>query len=139
MPNNKKINQPFKPPHLGVDIDAPVGTPVRAPEAGTIEFISVPKIVAGVPVFGKAGQAVVIKSNDGQREHKFFHLDAINSKFYKDEKPIIGFAVSQGFVLGDSGGAKGEYQSGHSTGPHLHWEVHVKGTPVNPLDFVINN
>lgn len=140
MPNNKKINKSFNPPHNGVDISAPVNTFIKAPEAGTITFISEPlKYVGGVPIFGNAGQSVVITSNDNQRVHKFFHLYAINGKLLKNGEPNIGFSVPQGFTLGGSGGAKGEPQSGHSSGPHLHWEVHVKGTPVNPLDFVINN
>ena len=95
--------------HLGTDFAVPVGTPVKAPQAGTIQS-------AGTNG-GHAGTFVIL--NAGGTTHKFFHLSKLLVK--------TGDTVKQGQPVGLSG------NTGNSTGPHLHWEKHVAGRPIDPM------
>ncbi len=98
-------------PHHGVDYAAPAGTPVVALGDGMVTF-------AGRK--GGYGNLVEIRH---AREHKtlYGHL----SRFGRGVRR--GVRVSQGQVIGYVG------MTGLSTGPHLHFEVHLRGTPINPL------
>ena len=117
MPVNARISSPFgwrsdvgRPHnHLGVDFATPIGTPVKAPENAIVSS-------AG-PNGGSAGVYVILNANGVV--HKFYHLSRINVK--------PGQTVKQGDVIAFTG------SSGYSTGPHLHWEKHVAGKPVNPV------
>lgn len=98
--------------HQGVDIGVPVGTPVVAPDNGTV-------ISAG-NAGSRAGIGVVIQS--GNQVHKLFHLSQV--------KVSAGDMVKKGQVVALSG------NTGRSTGPHLHWEKHVAGAPTDPMSSI---
>jgi len=98
-------------PHPGVDIAAGMGSPVRAPNDGTV--------VLTVHNNPSAGNFVEFMTTSGEK-HRFLHLSKI--------------AVSKGDRLkaGDVVGTVGS--TGYSTGPHLHWEKYASnGQQVNPL------
>ena len=95
--------------HNGTDFGTPVGTPVKAPEGGVIKQATVNG--------GSAGTMIVLDA--GGTVHKFFHL----SKLMVEP----GDQVEQGQTIGLTG------NTGRSTGPHLHWEKHVAGRPVDPM------
>ena len=97
--------------HGGTDFAAPTGTPILAAGDGTIQ-------VAGRN--GGYGNYIKIKHKAGL-ETAYAHL----SRFAKGMKP--GKRVSQGDVIGYVG------STGRSTGPHLHYEVHIDGKKKNPL------
>lgn len=93
--------------HTGVDIGAPMGTPVRAAADGVIRAA---QFVAGY------GRLVII--DHGGTETYYAHL----SRF----EVIAGQEVRRGQVIGAVG------SSGRASGPHLHYEVRMGGNPVNP-------
>ncbi len=98
-------------PHEGVDLAAPVGTPVHATARGTVMF-------AG----WQTGYGKVVKlDNFGPYSTTFAHL----SRFAKHLK--AGQTVTKGQVIGYVGA------TGWATGPHLHYEVHVDQVAQDPL------
>jgi len=98
--------------HMGVDIAALVGQPVLAPAEGTVEFAD---------YMGGYGRAIVIEHGHGIST-RYGHLS--------------GFAVASGQHVrrGDIIGYVG--LSGRSIGPHLHYEVRINDTPVNPYKYL---
>jgi murein DD-endopeptidase MepM/ murein hydrolase activator NlpD len=97
--------------HEGIDIGAACGTPIRAAASGTI-------IYAGwMDGYGN----IVIIDHGGGLATAYGHQSAIY---------VSGGAVSQGQVIGAVG------STGHSTGCHLHFEVRVNGSPVDPLGYL---
>ena len=100
-------NQPRRP-HSGLDIAAPLGTPIAAPEAGTI-------ITTGEYFFN--GKTVFIDHGMGLVS-MFNHLSQI------DVTP--GMQVRRGQTIGKIG------MSGRVTGPHLHWSVSLNNSRVDP-------
>ena len=98
--------------HRGVDISADIGTRVIAPADGIVEFSD---------QMNGYGRAVVIDHGNGIST-LYGHLS--------------GFAVSPGQLVhrGDTLGYVG--QTGRSTGPHLHYEVRILNTPVNPHKYL---
>lgn len=100
--------------HAGVDIAVPVGTNVKAAAGGTV-------IEAGnLPGYGN----VIIVDHGAGTISRYGHLSQILAK--------RGDSVSQGQVIGLSGGAPGAPGSGNSRGAHLHYEVRVGGKAVDP-------
>lgn len=97
--------------HQGIDIAAPLGTPVRAAAPGTIVELG---------WHGGYGRFVRIRHAD-HLETAYAHL----ARFGKDLK--LGSRVNQDEVIGYVG------TSGHSTGPHLHYEIRRNGRPIDPL------
>jgi len=98
--------------HTGVDFGVPTGTPVYAVQSGTV-------VMAGWK--GGYGYTVVINHGNG-----IATLYAHNSRI-----PVrAGQHVKQGQPIAYSG------STGLSTGPHLHFEVRVNGTPVDPLKWI---
>lgn len=98
-------------PHYGVDLAAPVGTPIKAAANGVIKYI------------GRAsGYGRLIELNNiGAYSTRYGHM----SRFAKGLKK--GDHVHQGEVIGYVG------QSGEATGPHLHFEIRIHGKPYPPL------
>lgn len=99
--------------HAGIDIAAPEGTPVRAAADGIV-------LHAG-PGEAGYGNDVIIDHGSGIAT-KYAHLRRIFV--------VEGQEVKQGQVIGSVG------MSGRATGPHLHYEVLVHETPVNPAKFL---
>ena len=98
--------------HSGVDISAIVGQPVLAPADGTITFADFQ---------GGYGRAVVMDHGHGITT-RYGHLASFAI--------AAGQSVHRGDVLGYVG------LSGRSTGPHLHYEVRINDTPVNPYKYL---
>jgi len=104
--------------HQGQDIAAAEGTPVVAPVAGTIAYRSYQR--------GGAGYYVVLHANSG-RDYVFMHLRKGSIEV------LPGDPVGAGRQLAEVG------QTGHATGPHLHFEVWIggwgskRGEPIDPL------
>jgi murein DD-endopeptidase MepM/ murein hydrolase activator NlpD len=98
--------------HRGVDISSEIGTRVVAPADGIVEFSD---------QMNGYGRTVVIDHGNGIST-LYGHLS--------------GFAVSPGQLIhrGDTLGYVG--QTGRSTGPHLHYEVRILNTPVNPHKYL---
>lgn len=97
--------------HNGIDWAAPSGTPIHAAAAGKVS-------VAGD---GRGYGNVVYIDHDGARQTRYAHLKA----FAPGIQP--GAVVKAGQLIGYVG------TTGRSTGPHLHFELRVKGVPVDPL------
>ena len=95
--------------HAGVDLAAPDGTRIRAAGAGIV--------VAAGPAAGY-GNAVLIDHGNGFLTH-YGHMSVITV--------TVGQHVTAGEQIGDEG------STGHSTGPHLHFEVH-QGSYKNPIE-----
>ena len=100
-------------PHEGIDVSAPMGSPIEAPAAGVVTY-------AG----WETGYGNKITINHGF---------GIVTKFAHASKLLVktGQRVSRGQRIALVG------NSGLATGPHLHYEVHVNGRPVNPLKYVL--
>lgn len=98
--------------HEGIDIAAPWGIAVRTTGDGVVKY-------AGYK--GGLGKTVIVDHGYGMTT-TYGH----NSRL----KVTVGDKVKRGQVIASVG------NTGHSTGPHLHYEVHVDGVPVNPLSFV---
>ncbi len=98
--------------HTGVDISASTGTPVHVTADG---------IVARADWYGAYGRMIVVDHGNGMQTW-YAHL----SRF----EVLPGQAVHRGDVIAESG------SSGRTTGPHLHYEVRIGGTPVNPYQYL---
>jgi murein DD-endopeptidase MepM/ murein hydrolase activator NlpD len=101
--------------HNGLDFTAPQGTPIYATGDGQIT-------TAGEG--GGAGNHVIINHGYGY-ETVYMHMVRI--------KTTVGAKVKRGEIIGWVG------STGASTGPHCHYEVHVNGTPVDPVYFFYND
>lgn len=102
--------------HSGIDIGAGYGTPIKASNSGKV-------IMAGW--YGGYGKVVIIDHGvvRGQPITTLYgHMSSINV--------TQGQKVNQGQTVGKVG------TTGYSTGPHLHFEVRVKGQPRNPLNYI---
>lgn len=98
--------------HNGVDWGTPVGTAVKASASGTV-------IRAGW--YSGYGYCVDIQHSNGVVT-RYGHLS--------QTLVSVGETVTQGEKIALSG------NTGYSTGPHLHFEIRIGGTPVNPLDYL---
>jgi murein DD-endopeptidase MepM/ murein hydrolase activator NlpD len=97
------ITQGFHDNHKGVDLRAAVGTPLYAPEAGTVQLLR----------GQRAGLYIELTTATGV--HKFMHLSEYTVP--------NGAEVKAGQKIGLTG------NTGVTTGPHLHWEYWVDGRP----------
>lgn len=98
--------------HGGVDFAAPIGTPIYAAAAGTITSAS---------PSGCAGNMVIMSHANGM-ETRYFHLSRYAEGLH------AGQQVGQGFTIGYVGTT-----GTCTTGPHLHYEIHIKGEKIDPL------
>ena len=97
--------------HSGMDFSANIGTPVYATGDGRV-----------VKVGWESGYGKLIKIDHGFGYVTWYaHLNDYNVR--------VGQKVVRGEVIGKVG------NTGKSTGPHLHYEVHVKGKVVNPVNY----
>lgn len=95
--------------HAGIDLGLAAGTPIQASKAGQVVKATYDTVF---------GQVVVVDHGGGYQS-----LYAHNSRVYV----TVGQSVGQGQVIAAAG------STGRSTGPHLHFEIHFKGAPVNPM------
>ena len=98
--------------HPGIDIAVPTGTPIRAAASGR------------VAIAGWVG---------GYGNYTCIQHSASLSSCYGHQSRLgvsVGQQVSQGQVIGYSG------STGNSTGPHLHFEVRINGSVVNPMNYL---
>lgn len=114
-PFRAAISQYFSGYHRGIDIDGfgSYGAPILAAASGQV-------VLTGYLDWGY-GLHVVVRHDDGS-ETLYAHL----SEIYVTQ----GQYVDQGDVLGALG------STGYSTGPHLHFEIHIGGVPVDPLLYL---
>jgi murein DD-endopeptidase MepM/ murein hydrolase activator NlpD len=99
--------------HEGLDVGAPYGTPVHAPADGIVTFSG-----------EKAGFGKFVQVDHGYGiETIYAHNQSLSVR--------AGQKVKRGTLLAAVG------NTGHSTGPHLHYEVRVNGIAVDPLYFIL--
>lgn len=100
-------------PHEGIDVSAPMGAPIVAPAAGTVTMVTV-----------QTGYGNVLEIDHG---------DGIVTKYAHCSRIVVrvGQRVKRGQVIANVG------NTGLSTGPHLHYEIHVQGKVVDPLTYVL--
>jgi murein DD-endopeptidase MepM/ murein hydrolase activator NlpD len=119
FPVNGPITSPFGPRwgrlHAGIDIPAPDGTPIRAADSGTVALLQ------GVGASGGYGNYTCVQ-----------HTATMSSCYAHQSRlgTSLGASVKQGQVIGYVG------NTGNSFGAHLHFEVRVNGTPVDPMGYL---
>lgn len=99
--------------HSGLDIAAQWGSSIAAPSAGIVKFSG---------YRGGLGKTVVIDHGYGIESY-FGHTSQLSVK--------SGDIVKRGTKIASVG------TSGHSTGPHLHYEIHVDGVPIDPMQYIL--
>src|SRR6266516_4376592 len=97
--------------HTGIDIAVPYGTPIHAAASGSVIFSG---------WMGGYGNFVIIDHGGGLAT-AYAHQSSI---------AVGGGSVTQGQVIGYVG------CTGHCFGPHLHFEVRINGTPVDPMGYL---
>ncbi len=100
--------------HPGLDIAADAGTPIAAAAAG--------RVVSAGPD-GGYGNLIVVDDGNGITT-RYAHCSQIFAR--------VGDTITPGQTIGAVG------STGHSTGPHLHFEVRVNDAPVDPTQFLPN-
>jgi murein DD-endopeptidase MepM/ murein hydrolase activator NlpD len=101
--------------HEGIDIAAPHGTPIMASGDGLVTFSG---------YRSGYGNMLILDHGNG-----FSTVYAHCSAIFVEE----GRRVNRGMIIAAVG------NTGRSTGPHLHYEIHVDGVPVNPLNYIVEN
>lgn len=97
-------------PHLGIDLAAPTGTPIKTIGDGVVAFIG---------TNGGYGKTVIIKHST--------HLKTLYGHMSRFAHLKRGEHVHKGQLIGYVG------STGWATGPHLHYGVYINGVPKNPL------
>ena len=114
-PTRDIITSYFGPSHpLGIDIRAPVGTPIKAAADGTVIFVGGTRCCS-------YGLYVEVQ-HDGGFTTLYAHLASFAVK--------SGDEVTAGTVLGFAG------LTGRTTGPHLHFEIELNGVRRNPMIYL---
>ncbi len=113
-----RIHPIYKIPmfHHGFDFTAPIGTKVYATGDGVVETVEFNQ--------GGYGKEVLVNHGFGYAT-RYAHLSAFNAR--------IGQKVKRGDLIGFVG------STGRSTAPHLHYEILVNGTDVNPSLYFFND
>ena len=99
--------------HRGVDILNEDGTPIISTADGVVKELS----------FNSLWGENILISHTNDIETQYGHLKEIKVK--------VGQEVKRGDIIATLG------RSGRATGPHLHYQILVKGTPVDPIDYII--
>ena len=107
------ITQDYWSGHRALDIAAPPGTPVYAADAGYVTFVG----------WTDVGYGYLVRIDHGNGFETWY---AHNSSF----AVTLGQRVERGQVIAYSG------STGHSTGPHLHFELRYLGVPQNPRVYL---
>ncbi len=99
--------------HEGIDVSAPMGSPIVAPASGIVKSVG-----------REAGYGNTFEIDHG---------NGIITRFAHCSRIVVreGARVTRGQVVATVG------NTGLSTGPHLHYEVHVNGKPVDPLKYIL--
>ena len=97
--------------HYGVDIDGNVGDPIRSATAGTVTFSG-----------WRGGFGYLVIVENGNTEYFYAHASQLLVS--------VGQQVEPGQLIARVGA------TGNVTGPHLHFEIRVEGTPVDPLPIL---
>jgi len=100
----------FLSPHTGVDIAAPNGTVVKATASG---------LIVSIDNDPQLGQVITI-DHLNRYKTRYGHLNTVNRS--EDDR------VNRGDVIGTVG------ETGHVTGPHVHYELTLDGEPIDPLE-----
>lgn len=121
-PVNGPLSSPFglrrffngeeRNPHAGLDFAVPAGTPIKTPAAGKVILIG-DYFFNGNTVFVDHGQGFI---------SMFCHLSKIDVR--------LGQQLARGAVVGRVG------STGRATGPHMHWNVSLNDTRVDPAIFI---
>jgi murein DD-endopeptidase MepM/ murein hydrolase activator NlpD len=100
-------------PHEGIDVSAPMGAPIVAPAGGTVRLVT-----------WETGYGNVLEIDHG---------DGIITKYAHCSRIVVkaGQKVKRGQIIANVG------STGLSTGPHVHYEIHVNGKVVDPLTYVL--
>jgi len=107
------LTQDFHPGHTGIDLAVVVGTPVKSTMDGHV-------VSAG---WNNQGYGNLVIVENGAYRTYYAHLSSI---------PVaVGDAVTAGEVIGLSG------NTGHSTGPHLHYEIRKNKVPIDPAPVTL--
>ncbi|WP_156251955.1 M23 family metallopeptidase [Pseudactinotalea terrae] len=103
--------------HEGLDMAAPLGTPIHAAAAGEVTYV-------GYGLGGRSGMIIVLKHEVDGEIFWTWYIHMYPDGIFVEQ----GQSVAAGEVIGEVG------SYGNSTGPHLHFEVHVDSemTTVNP-------
>ncbi len=125
MPTNGRITSPFgmrndpinnkRTMHLGIDIATSLGDPLYAAGNGIVTFSG---------YSGSYGKIIIISHGYGYKT-VYAHN---NSNYVK-----VGQKVEKGQQIGEIG------NSGKTTGPHVHFEVHLNGKQINPTKILNSN
>lgn len=107
------LNGEPKRPHFGVDLAAPVGTPVRAPAGGVVAFAETGLHFEGGLILIDHGQGLITA---------YLHLSEV--------AVTAGDLVQQAQVIGAVG------KEGRATGPHLCWRMKWRGRNLDPTLMV---
>ena len=105
-------------PHYGLDIAAPLGSPIRNWWGGVVS-----DVLAG----GACGNGLVIRS--GPYEHLYCHLSGqVSGGVYRSGRVLVasGQRLHSGELIGHVG------ITGRTTGPHLHWGIRYRGQWLDP-------
>lgn len=100
--------------HEGVDISNTIGTPIRSTADGVVSYVGYKDYF---------GNVIMVMHPASGFKTIFGHLSKTGV--------VEGQAVKRGDIIGYLG------NSGRSTGPHLHYEIHKLGDMVNPIDYVL--
>ncbi len=107
--SQRVLNGEPRRPHFGIDIAAPVGTPVKAPADGVVTLAHPDMFYSG---------ATLVIDHGHNLTSSFLHLDRILVE--------EGARVSRGDLVAEVG------QSGRVTGPHLDWRMNLGGARLDP-------
>ncbi|HSA84133.1 MAG TPA: M23 family metallopeptidase [Patescibacteria group bacterium] len=110
------ISQFYSWYHPGLDITAPIGTPIVAAHSGTVT-----RVVVG-SYDGGYGTNLYISNGDGVVSH-YAHMSGVNVSVGQQ---VVGGSSVVGWIG----------MTGRTTGPHVHFEIQRNGAYVNPLSYV---